>query len=162
MIDDCDSLRKHRYCIAITARVISYTVKITDKNGMDLYFTSDSVNPQDCRNSSAVEKKINKKRPVDGSCDMAKCLDDVLKDVRRNGMQPTSIYIFTDGICSLTNSGDGVKEVIYEAITSLIGARRKPRDLMFQFVQFGRDMEAFELLKSFDDNCKRVENGVEL
>lgn len=162
MIDDCDSLRQHRYSIAITARVISYTVKITDKNGMDLYFASDSVKPQSCRNSSAVERNINKKQPVYGFCDMAKCLDDVLKDVRGNGMKPTSIYIFTDGICSLADNGDGVKEVIYDAITSLVEARRKPRDLMFQFVQFGRDPEAYELLKSFDDDCKRVENNVEL
>lgn len=162
MIDDCDSLRQHRYSIAITARVISYTVKTTDKNGMDLYFASDSVNPQSCHNSSAVEKSINKKRPVYGLCDMAKCLDDVLKDVRSSGMKPTSIYIFTDGRCSLDDKDDGVKKVIYEAITNLVEARRKPRDLMFQFVQFGRDPDAFKLLKSFDDDCKRVENGVVL
>ncbi|CAG7560637.1 unnamed protein product [Fusarium equiseti] len=160
VIDDCDSLRKHSSSIAIAARVISYTVKVTDKNGMDLYFASDSVNPQDCRNSSTVEQKINKKRPVDGFCDMAKCLDDVLKDVRNNGMQPTSIYIFTDGIWGANDNWNGVKEVIHDAITSLVEARRKPRNLMFQFVQFGRDPAALELLKSFDDNCKRVENGV--
>ena len=162
MIDDCESLRDHRYSIAMTARVISYTVKITDKNGMDLYFASDSVNPQGCHNSSAVEKKINKKRSVEGSCDMAKCLDDVLKDVRKNGMKPTSIYILTDGRCSLTDNGKGVKEVIYDAIMSLVEAKRIPRDLMFQFVQFGRDPEAYELLKSFDDDCKKVENNIEL
>jgi hypothetical protein len=76
-----------------TARVISYSVEVPDKDGMDLYLASDSCNPQKCQNSSDVEAKIRNKVTVSGWCDMKKCLEDVMAHVKASGTKPAGIYI---------------------------------------------------------------------
>ncbi|QGI85876.1 uncharacterized protein FFB20_10578 [Fusarium fujikuroi] len=160
VIDDYESMREHRGNVVQTARVISYSVKVSDKDGMDLYFASDSCNPQKCQNSSDVEAKIRNKAPVIGWCDMKKCLKDVMDRVEANGMKPTGIYIFTDGIWDPAHNPE-VDEVIHESIQLLIEKKAKPADLMFQFIQFGRDPQGSKRLKFLDDDCKRMHRGVE-
>ncbi|KAH7215358.1 hypothetical protein DER44DRAFT_855670 [Fusarium oxysporum] len=160
VIDDYESMREHRRNVAETARVISYSVKVSDKDGMDLYFASDSCNPQKCQNSSDVEAKIRNKVTVSGCCDMKKCLEDVMDQVKANGTKPTGIYIFTDGIWDPEHKPE-VKDVIHESIDLLIKKNAKPADLMFQFIQFGRDTEGSKRLKFLDDGCKRTHRGVE-
>ncbi|RGP72352.1 serine threonine kinase [Fusarium longipes] len=160
VIDDCNPLRDYRENIAMTARVIGYTVKVTDTNGMDIFFSSASCSPQKCQSSSDVEKTIIGRHPVTGWCDMENCLRNVMKRVDHDGMKPTSIYIFTDGIWNPTKNNDGVKKIIDDAITSLIEKGKEPRHLMFQFVQFGHDENGYKRLDDLDKNCKRRYNGV--
>ncbi|KNB20341.1 serine/threonine protein kinase [Fusarium oxysporum f. sp. lycopersici 4287] len=160
VIDDYESMIEHRRNVKETARVISYSVKVSDKDGMDLYFASDSCNPQKCQNSSDVEAKIRNKVTVSGCCDMKKCLEDVMDQVKANGTKPTGIYIFTDGIWDPEHKPE-VKDVIHESIDLLIKKNAKPADLMFQFIQFGRDPEGSKRLKFLDDGCKRTHRGVE-
>ncbi|KAF5716911.1 serine threonine kinase [Fusarium mundagurra] len=160
VIDDYESMREHRRNVAETARVISYSVKVSDKDGMDLYFASDSCNPQKCQNSSEVEAKIWSKETVSGRCDMKKCLEDVMDQVKANGMKPTGIYIFTDGIWDPDHKPE-VDDVIHESIKLLIEKKAKPADLMFQFIQFGHNLEASKRLKFLDDDCTRTHRGVE-
>lgn len=153
-------MRQHKRNVAETARVISYSVKVSDRDGMDLYFTSDSCNPQKCQNSSDVEAKIRNKSTVSGWCDMKKSLSDVMDHVKANGTKPTGIYIFTDGIWEPEREPD-VDEVIHESIKLLIEKKAKPADLMFQFIQFGHDREGSKRLKFLDDDCKRTHRGEE-
>ncbi|KAG5789539.1 hypothetical protein H9Q69_011400 [Fusarium xylarioides] len=160
VIDDYGSMKEHRRNVAETARVISYSVKVSDKDGMDLYFASDSCNPQKCQNSSDVEAKVRSKATVDGRCDMKKCLEDVMDQVKANGTKPTGIYIFTDGIWDPDHKPE-VDDVIHESIKLLIEKKAKPADLMFQFIQFGHDPEGSKRLKFLDDDCKRTHRGVE-
>ncbi|KAG5768528.1 hypothetical protein H9Q72_003994 [Fusarium xylarioides] len=160
VIDDYGSMKEHRRNVAETARVISYSVKVSDKDGMDLYFASDSCNPQKCQNSSDVEAKVRSKATVDERCDMKKCLEDVMDQVKANGTKPTGIYIFTDGIWDPDHKPE-VDDVIHESIKLLIEKKAKPADLMFQFIQFGHDPEGSKRLKFLDDDCKRTHRGVE-
>ncbi|KAF5713745.1 serine threonine kinase [Fusarium globosum] len=141
VIDDYESMREHKRKAAETARVVSYSVKVSDKDSIDLYFASDSCNPQKCQKSSDVEAKINNKATA-------------------NGMKPTSIYIFTDGIWGPEHN-TGVEEVIHESIQLLIEKKAKPADLMFQFIQFGRDPQGSKRLKLLDDDWKSMYRGVE-
>ncbi|KAF4454846.1 serine/threonine protein kinase [Fusarium austroafricanum] len=160
VFDDFDSMREHRRMVTETARVISYSVKVSDKDGMDLYFASDSVHPQKCKSSSDVESKIANKIMASGYCDMRKCLEDVMDRVIKNGMQPTGIYIFTDGVWN-PGHDDKVEQVICDAIDLLISTNAKPKRLMFQFIQFGHDTQGTKRLKFLDDGCKRLHRGVE-
>ncbi|KAI1008357.1 hypothetical protein LB504_001269 [Fusarium proliferatum] len=160
VIDDYESMREHKRNVMETARVISYSVKVSDKDGMDLYFASDSCHPQKCQNSSEVEAKIRNKSTVSGWCDMRKSLSDVMDHVKANGTKATGIYIFTDGIWEPEREPD-VKDVIHESIKLLIEKKAKPADLMFQFIQFGYDLEGSKRLKFLDDDCKRTHRGVE-
>ncbi|PNP86647.1 hypothetical protein FNYG_00037 [Fusarium nygamai] len=160
VIDDSESMRLHKRNVAETARVISYSVKVSDKDGMDLYFASESCHPQKCENSSEVEAKIRNKSPVSGWCNMKKCLGDVMERVKENGTKPTGIYIFTDGIWDPEHEPE-VSDVIHESINLLIEKNAKPADLMFQFIQFGRDDIGSKRLKFLDDRCKRTHRGVD-
>ncbi|KAF5641654.1 acriflavine sensitivity control ACR-2 [Fusarium sp. NRRL 52700] len=160
VIDDYESMREHKRNVKETAKVISYSVKVCDKDGMDLFFASDSCNPRKCQSSSDVEAKIKNKETVSGRCDMKKSLGDVMDHVKANGMKPTGIYIFTDGIWDPDREPE-VKDVIHESVKLLIEKGAKPADLMFQFIQFGRDPEGSKRLKFLDDGCKRMHKGVE-
>ncbi|KAM0233366.1 hypothetical protein ACHAPO_007060 [Fusarium lateritium] len=160
VIDDYDSMREYKSGVAMTARVISYAVKVSDKNGMDLYFASDSCKPRKCKNSSDVETKIRNQRTLTGCCDMKKCLEDVMEEVGAQGMQPTSIYIFTDGIWDPEHDPE-VDGVIFKAIERLVENGQEPKDLMFQFIRFGQDDEGHERLKYLDDGCKKKHKNVE-
>jgi hypothetical protein len=152
-------MREHMGNVAVTAKVISYSVKVSDQDGMDLYFASDSCNPQKCQNSSDVENKIRNKETVSGFCDMKKCLEDVMDRVKENGTQPTGIYIFTDAIWDPVHKHE-VETVIHEAIELLVENNKKPTDLMFQFIQFGRDTEGSGRLQFLDDDCTERHKGV--
>ncbi|PTD13540.1 hypothetical protein FCULG_00004522 [Fusarium culmorum] len=160
VIDDCESMRDHKDDVAMTARVISYTVKVSDKNGMDLYFASDSCNPRNIQHITDIEHRITNMRIVTACCDMKKCLEDVVKEVKAQGMNPTTIYIFTDGVWDPDHDPE-VDQVIYDAINHLIENGKKPQDLMFQFIQFGSDDEGYKRLKHLDDGCKMMVDDVE-
>ncbi|CAG1976420.1 unnamed protein product [Fusarium graminearum] len=160
VIDDSDSMEPYKTDVAMTARVISYTVKVSDQNGMDLYFTSDSVKHQSSGNSSYFEDSIKNKWTVKGSCDMKKCLEDVMEGVVRSGMKPTSIYIFTDGVWDLDHDPE-VDKVIHGSIERLVNNGKEPKDLMFQFIQFGDNDIGYSRLKYLDDGCKMMVNGME-
>ncbi|KAF4460055.1 serine threonine kinase [Fusarium albosuccineum] len=152
LIDNFASMRRHMDRVAMTARVVSYVTKIADKDGMDLYFASDTRKPQKCWSSRAIQSAIKSIETVEGNCHMQKCLDDIMNQVWTNGMKATSIYVFTDGVW---DPGDdhGVDMVIRQSINRLVHAGALPTKLMFQFIQFGRNERGTARLKYLDDDC---------
>jgi hypothetical protein len=154
-------MHEHKKKAMKTARVISYVAKEADNDGMEVYAASRTAQgPIICKTSSDVESAIGKFKTVEGTCNLRKCLEDILKRVlKEHNFKPTSIYIFTDGIWE--PGDDQVKAVIRKAIKFLIKHQLPSSALMFQFVQFGSDPEGELRMKKLDDDCK-VETEDEL
>ncbi|KAF4981161.1 hypothetical protein FZEAL_2995 [Fusarium zealandicum] len=159
LIDNFASMSPHMDNVAKTARVIGYVAKTADNDGMDLYFASDTTKSRTCKSSTAVEAAIRKAKAVEGSCNMQRCLVDILEPVWKKlerGMS-ASIYVYTDGVWE--PGEDQVKSVIKEAIRRLSKAHKPAITLMFQFIQFGEDAKGTERLEYLDDMCKEEHSG---
>ncbi|KAF4982069.1 hypothetical protein FDECE_17584 [Fusarium decemcellulare] len=152
LVDNCASMETHMKQVAKTARVISYVAKVTDDNGMDLYFASDPTQPKNCSSSRAIESAIKAEGTVEGECNMFKCLHDILESVWENGLKPTSIYVYTDGVWE-SDDDHQVDILIKQSIKRLVDAKKLPSTLMFQFIQFGNDEKGTKRLQDLDDNC---------
>ncbi|KAG5759530.1 hypothetical protein H9Q72_012345 [Fusarium xylarioides] len=155
LIDNFRSMGPYKPKVVKTARVISYVAKAVDKDGMELYAASEiAKKPRKCKNSSQIEKAINRMPTVDGTCNMRGCLDTILDRVLvGRKVKPTSIYVYTDGVWE--PGADQVKFSIKRAIDYLIKCGQPSSTLMFQFVQFGSDTEGTGRLKYLDNKCVR-------
>ncbi|KAJ3526325.1 hypothetical protein NM208_g11246 [Fusarium decemcellulare] len=151
LIDNFASMETHMPQVAKTARVISYVAKVADDNGMDVYFASDPTRSKKCSCSTAVESAIKVEKTVKGECNMFKCLNDILETVWENGLKPTSIYIYTDGVWE-SDDDHRVDFLIKQSIQRLVEAKKQPSTLMFQFIQFGQDEKGSKRLQQLDDN----------
>ncbi|KAF4441567.1 serine/threonine protein kinase [Fusarium austroafricanum] len=162
LIDNSWNTFRYKSEVEKAARVISYWVKGTDTDGMDLYFASDSSKPKKCFDSRDVEKAIRKAAPMREKCNMTKCLENVMEPVCQGELRNTSVYIFTDG--RWENDKDEVKLVIMRAMANLTrpGHFPPPSRLMFQFVQVGPRMgPGVDNMQYLDDKCK-VEHNSEI
>lgn len=137
-----------------TARVISYVAKEADDDGMEVYAASKTYyGPIKCNNSTEVEAAISKLEIVQGTCELRKCLNDILDRVlKKASFKPTSIYILTDGVWA--PGEDRVKFAITRAIKFLIDHRLPSSAIMFQFIQFGDDQKGEERMRKLDNECK--------
>lgn len=157
LISNFSSMRPYIDKVIKTASVISYVTKEADKDGMDLYFASDTVNAKKCASSTDVESEVKKMKIVDGTCDMQNCLLNVLEPVLVPNMRPTSIYVFTDAIWEPENSLDAI---IRMCIEHLVKTKERPSTLMLQFIQFGEDEHGTKLLHHLDDDCAETHGPV--
>lgn len=149
-------MQGHKFQAMKTARVISYVAKEADDDGMEVYAASrTSYSPVKCNNSTEVEAAISRFETLQGTCNLRKCLNNVLDRVlRKESFKPTSIYILTDGIWE--PGEDKVKFEISRAIDFLIDHRLPSSAIMFQFVQFGDDPEGQARMRKLDNDCKIV------
>ncbi|PNP85085.1 hypothetical protein FNYG_01610 [Fusarium nygamai] len=154
LFDNFGSMQGYKLQAMKTARVISYVAKEADDDGMEVYAASrTSYGPIKCNNSTEVEAAISKFETVQGTCNLRKCLNNVLDRVlRKESFKPTSIYILTDGVWE--PGEDQVKFAISRAIKFLIDHRLPSSAIMFQFVQFGDNQEGEARMRELDDNCK--------
>ncbi|KAI8654030.1 Protein kinase domain-containing protein [Fusarium sp. Ph1] len=152
LIDNFNSMRYYSGQVAKTARVISYVTKVADTDGMDLYFASDPTKPHNYTTSTAVELAVKKMKFVDGKCNMKNCLLNITRAVfkdGKNGIKPTSIYVYTDAVWE---DASEVAGVIKMSISRLVEAKEDPSTLMFQFIQFGSDRNGTICLRKLDND----------
>ncbi|KAJ4171344.1 hypothetical protein NW754_013113 [Fusarium falciforme] len=89
------------------------------------------------------------------------CLLNIIEKVLKsgkNGIKPTSIYVYTDGVWEGVND---VKSVIQKSIGRLAEGKEDPSRIMFQFIQYGNDDQGTARLRELDDKCKEHHHGVE-
>ncbi|KIL87932.1 hypothetical protein FAVG1_08814 [Fusarium avenaceum] len=155
IIDNFSSMKRHRQSVMRTARVISYIAKVADTNGVEVYAASEATKkPRVCITSSQVEKAIGKMKTVNGTCNMWRSLDLILDRILVGAkVKPTSICVYTDGIWE--PGVDEVRRAIRRAIDHLIRCNQSSSTLMFQFIQFGNDLEGSARLDYLDDECTR-------
>ncbi|KAJ4244270.1 hypothetical protein NW757_010629 [Fusarium falciforme] len=161
VIDNFTSMKPHMRQVAKTARVISYYIKVANRNRMALFFASDPTRSWKCSTSTQVESAIQRMKSVDGRCSMKICLLNIIEKVLKsgkNGIKPTSIYVYTDGVWEGVND---VKSVIQKSIGRLAEGKEDPSRIMFQFIQYGNDDQGTARLRELDDKCKEHHHGVE-
>ncbi|KAI3575840.1 hypothetical protein IWW34DRAFT_630088 [Fusarium oxysporum f. sp. albedinis] len=155
LFDNFASMHIHRVKAIKTARVISYVAKEAGPDRMEVYAASETLRgPIKCNNSTEVKAAIGKFKTVEGTCNLSKCLDDILNRVlTQEGFKPTTIYILTDGLWG--PGDDQVEFAIHRAISFLIKHQRPSHALMFQFVQFGDNLEGGARMRRLDDECAK-------
>ncbi|KAJ4317349.1 hypothetical protein N0V84_007406 [Fusarium piperis] len=158
LIDNFISMQPYIKEVAKTARVVSYVTKVADTDGMDLFFASDSTKSQKHTTSTTVESAIKGMKLVKGKCNMKNCLHNITKAVFKDGIKPTSIYVYTDAVWE---DADEVANVIKKSIARLVEAKEDPSTLMFQFIQFGNDKDGTICLQKLDNECKEKHGTVE-
>lgn len=155
IVDDFTSMQPHMEKVKKTARVISYVTKLADRNGMEVFAASETtMSPKICKHSIQVERAIGNFKTVRGTCRMRKCLDDILNRILvERPFKPTSIYIFTDGVWE--HGEDQVEFAVNRATQFLIKHGLPSSSIMFQFIQFGHNVEGAARMKRLDDDCKK-------
>ena len=158
--------------------LLTYVVKQYDKNGVDLYFT---VSRHDHNSTKSSELKSHlPHRPSAAACDMGARLGQILhgySDKLRNQRnmsppRPTSnsiffrkkkapidperlpelnVYVLTDG---LWQEESDVKGPIAALVDTMVECKYPRRQVGIQFIRFGDDPKAIEMLKWLDDGLK--------
>src|SRR3569833_239907 len=127
-------MRQHKHEVCWTARVISYYIKDSDPNKMEVCFASNVSRPLLCQSSSKVETAIYNHRFVDGRCNMSHCLSEIVEPIiatfSRADRKPVSIYVFTDAVWE--PGEPEVDTVIQRVVRELIAARLPRKWVMFQ------------------------------
>lgn len=145
----------HKNKVEQCARVLAYAGKISDPDGMDVYFTSEMHNRKTYKRSSQVEAAIRKHefRPY-RTTNMAKCLGELLDGRRSRLRRPrrASIYVLTDAVWE--DCEPGVDRCIVREARTLKKEGSLPSDLMIQFIRFGDqgDSRLAERLRYLDDD----------
>ncbi|KAJ4024682.1 hypothetical protein NW766_000922 [Fusarium irregulare] len=155
IVDDSSSMRKHMQRVKVAVRVISYFAKTTNHDGIEVYSASGITRkPGVYKTSSQTETAIDKMETVQGKCDMGACIDHILDKILVDGkrVKPTNVYIYTDGVWE---PGTNVERPIHRAINHLTMHDEPLNTLVFQFVQFGYDVEGRARLLSLDDSCRK-------
>lgn len=158
LIDNMGSMEPHMPQVKRAARVITYVTKATHENGVDVRIASSMDKKLNYKDSSGIEATIEKTNIVAGGCTMGLCIGNILAGVLRRAMNPTSIYIYTDGVWE-PGEEDKVESEIYRAIDFLAKHELPPARLMLQFIRFGDDREGVRRLQHLDYNCWKRING---
>ena len=164
VIDDSETMWKHRNEVRETAEALMYIVKATDRDGIELRFAS---RPEVAyKGTSRLGLKRATKHLVDkihnhlkhfkaGACNMEHSLNTVIKEVVRHG-SPTSITVFTDGIWQhgATGPGGGVEGTVQSLVRDMQQRGRWRTEVTIQFVRFGSDPLGIKRLRYLDDDLK--------
>jgi hypothetical protein len=130
--------------------VLSYMVKRTDPDGIELLFTGTTEIYKE-RHTSKLIKKVQC-MPREGKADMKTTLSRVLyKDSLRWSRTPTSVYVFTDGIWE---SETDCRKPIKDVVTKLEQHSKPTYHLGLQFISFGTDAVGLSRLRSLDEEDK--------
>lgn len=140
-------------------------MKHTDKNGIDLYFTSTSNRFNSSRSTQL--KRAAEKQQCAGTSDIKVPLRKVLDRYRsqlgkhpkasklRMGLpvQPLTIIVFTDG---MWREGSDPENLIIDAVDALESTNwAGQQQLGIQFIQFGDDSAATRKLEELDTLTKK-------
>lgn len=147
-------MKEHKLKVTFAARVLSYYVKKSDPNKIELSFASDLISHKFAK-SRLIEDAVTNHDFVEGTCNMSRCLDDFLQPIydtflRKYQPKRVSIYILTDGVWQPNDSG--VDKVIVRTVEKLRQAKLSPHWVMFQFVRFGDNPTGKNRLKYLDDD----------
>jgi hypothetical protein len=138
-----------------------------DPNGMDLLFTHGDVKVSGKDDAAKFRRAMTKAKPVENvpwhtnmSQSLGAILQDHLDEIEykkrtRETIHSLTIVVLTDGIWEGMNDKDDVRKKIIEFDSNLKAAKIGnliTRPVSIQFIQFGSDEDARELLRRLDDD----------
>lgn len=164
LVDDSSSMAELWDEVVTVFEALSYIVKDTDKDGLDLFFRNSSNSANTKKTSDLIGLiKAQKKTSRDGERDFDIRLNQILESrteklggrgslFSRKSPKPMSLYILTDAIWDY----DGyAQEPIKNAVGKLSDVNKSRKQIGIQFIRFGDDPDALRRLE-------RLDNGLNL
>lgn len=163
MIDNTESMRPHRNEVVRVVSLLSYLLKDTDDNGLDICFTQST----ESRNSGRATKlsEIVEKVAFKGISDMRTRLSQILRKYedkfgtttassrswyKRLGspepQKPLSFYVLTDGKWDLNEVGP----IIMSLVDKMREFKLHKDHVGIQFIRFGQDPNGIARLDHLD------------
>ena len=141
-----------------TFKALSYIVKETDKDGIDLYFTNSDTFYKNIKKTSKLLPIVEGHKQRDNSTTdinfrLTKILDPYKTNLEnrrwfRSEPKPLSLYILTDGMWEAECTA---VEPIRDAVRKLDDLRRGDTQIGIQFISFGDNPIGLERLVHLDD-----------
>ncbi|KAI4126118.1 MAG: hypothetical protein LQ338_003923, partial [Usnochroma carphineum] len=165
VVDNTESMERHRDNVIKVVSVLSYLLKTSDKNGLDLYFTQSTKKVNSGRSTKLAEA-VNQV-PFLGTSSMRHCLSNIFDEhknrfgsttgnssggwlSRLNSSEtrkPLSFYILTDGIWQPRTP---VRPVIVNLARSMLDHQLLEEHVGIQFIRFGEDPRGIACLDELD------------
>ena len=161
MIDDSYTMAEHWHEVKELARLLTYIVKKTDDDGVELYFLS-SQKCDKCKDASAIERAIRDHTPsahTNLDSRLNQDLSSYGKELERPSRSSTlfrhkelkkrSIYVFTDGILATGDPTQG-QQAIKLIVEKVLGAGLLRGQVGIQLISFGNDPDGLAKLQNLD------------
>lgn len=167
MIDDSDNMYQHWTEVAELAKILTYLVKETDLDGVDLLFMCYPEKRYKCKTSTKMKQLILDHRIPERALDSWYCLRDEFQEYQkmvegsskrstgllkwpstRNSPRKRTIYILTCWV-----SEYGLTKIVGDIMAAeqmLLRNGRAKGDLGIQVISFGNDKGGLELLEKLD------------
>ena len=163
LVDTAGSMSNHRRQVKVVIELLSYILKDSDPDGLDLYFT-DSLQKLKPRTPATMLRELDR-RPSGGSTDMRYYFSSVIdryqrelgkthyishlvkKSQPKKGPRKLSLYVLTDGIwqpkCDLAGT-------VRTLVSHLEDHKLTHQQIGIQFIRFGDNAEAIDRLERLD------------
>lgn len=169
MIDDSKTMDKHWKAVKELAMLLTWLVKGTDDDGVDLFFLSSPkrhkcktstkmyqyINDHKARTSTNLDARLNDdleeyaKRLENPSRRQGGVLNMLHSSASRDGPKKRSLYIFTDGILETGQETQG-HHAIQMIVKKLLSMGRSKGRLGIQLISFGNNEAGLNRLKNLD------------
>lgn len=154
-------MAKHWPKVCEIVEALSYIVKGTDNNGIDLYFMVSEVIRKDIKKTTSLVKivqnvkvEIERTQPTsDINVRLSRILDDYKTSLDNRHWwnrkpKPLSLYVLTDGIWEEEVNPE---EPIRNAAEKLEQLKKDSQQIGIQFISFGSDVDGLRKLRELDD-----------
>lgn len=147
----------HKFDLTNLLRTFVYTIKRSDDDGLDLFFSQDLSSHHGYNAKRLVSCVKNK--PFVGECDLSRILEQRIeeysKTLKRTHQNPhfpavpgLNVYIFTDAVwtrsCNVVPAIDSMVDV-------LKSFGKFEKQIGIQFISFGEDLEGLARLDLLDN-----------
>jgi hypothetical protein len=151
-------MAEHWDSVTEVFEALSYIVKSTDNNGLDLFFTiSDNYRKGVKETAKLIPLVKAQKRRSMAKSDIDFRLNEILQyrteRLNKTGhifskkAKPLSLYILTDG---MWENEDAAQEPIKTAVQKLSDVRKGREQIGIQFIRFGDNLDGIRQLEHLD------------
>ncbi|EPE26730.1 Protein kinase-like (PK-like) [Glarea lozoyensis ATCC 20868] len=167
VVDDSIHMRPHWDEMCQLFGILTYMVKGTDNDGLDLFFTMSDQTFNDQDTTKLVDIVTQRKAHLEGQSDMSLRLDHILgrysmdlrnkyvlrnhnsSDAANKEIKPLSVYVFTNAMWTHDSNPEHSIKTMVDSLVH-VGASR--HQVGIQFISFGRDPECLDRLDKLDRN----------
>lgn len=146
-------MQEHWTNVSNLLKILSYMVKRSDDNGLDLYFGS-NPRPINNENTAKLVAACKSRMPGDGlTSNLIECLTVVLQKYQNVGFRADrrlNVYVLTNGEWSSAGQAGGIDGPIRNLIKFLDLRDLPGRPVAIQFIQFGNDSDCTVRLQYLD------------
>jgi hypothetical protein len=173
VVDNSSSMERHRTKVASLFGTLSYMVKPTDPDGLDLFFSMDhkTVGPVHNKRTRHLVREVDRKK-FEGNVDITRKLRKILEDYedrldagrgqakawRRffksaSRLRPMTVYVFTDGAWNPNHNPDQLFAAVEDTLARV---KAKRGQLRIQFIRFGEEPKEVQTLREL---CYSTRDG---